>query len=151
MSDPILHFSWGETARRLAVEFDARLGSPAAEIVTFEATRRAIAVGVAMPGACARLPIGRLLEGGGAGRSPRVLERRAGDDFVACGRERSCRELARIDRVIVLGFTRCVNRVYVLQGAGDKMYAVHGLGAESVEAELVADMDAIASRLVEGL
>lgn len=57
------------------------------------------------------------------------------------------REVARVHRVIVLGILRCVNCVYLLQGPGQKLYAVHGVGAEGMQDELRADMDAIAARL----
>jgi len=149
MSDSILNASWRDTARRLASEFDERLGSPAAEIVTFEATQRAIAVGIALAGACARLPIGRLLESNSREMPLRGAFDRRIASAVTPTTEAAVREFARIHRVIVVGVTRCVNRVYVLRGSGDKMYALHGVGSEEVEADLLADMDAIAARLAE--
>lgn len=146
MSDPLLDSSWGETARRIASEFDERLGSPAKEIVTFESSQRAIAVGIAMAGSCARLPIGKLLDDAVSARGG-IAVRGCGQESEMIARDGALREVARVHRVIVLGLTRCVNRVYLLRGAGNKLYALHGLGAEDMQDELRADMDAIAERL----
>jgi len=146
MSDRSIDSTWGETARRIASEFDARLGSPASEIVTFESAQRAIAVSIVLAGACARLPIGKLL--GGKTR-PRKTRAARGTAPASRARQKAgtLREVARVHRVIVLGLLRCVNRVYLLQGAGNKLYALHGGGAEEMQDELRADMDAIAARL----
>ncbi len=146
MSDPLPESSWGETARRIATEFDERLGSPAEEIVTFESSHRAIAVGIALAGSCAQLPIGKLLDDAVGPRSRCRRPGGAPDDGSRVGEE-ALRELARVHRVIVLGLTRCVNRVYLLRGTGNKLYALHGLGAERMQEELRADMDAIVTRL----
>ncbi len=145
MSDRSTESTWGETARRIASEFDERLGSPAAEIVTFESSQRAIAVGIVLAGTCARLPMAKLL--GVAAKQRRSRGR--GRIRVTQVRRKAAalREVARVHRVIVLGIVRCVNCVYLLQGSGQKLYALHGVGAEDMQDELRADMDAIAARL----
>ncbi len=149
MSDRSIDFTWGETVRRIANEFDERLGSPASEIVTFESVQRAIAVGIVMPGSYARLPVSLLVGAKPKGGSARTRREKA--QRIQARRETGAwRELARVHRVIVLGAVRCVNRVYLLHGVGNKLYAVHGVGAEDVQDELRADMDAIAERLTGG-
>ncbi len=146
MSDRSIDFTWGGTVRRIANEFDERLGSPASEIVTFESAQRAIAVGIVLPGSYARLPVSLLL-GAKTKRGPSRARREKAPAARVRRKTGAWRELARVHRVIVLGAVRCVNRVYLLHGVGNKLYAVHGVGAEEVQDELRADMDAIAARL----
>lgn len=142
--------SWGQTAWRLASEFDQGLGARAEEIVTFEGPNRAIAVGITRPNRdpllanANRAPAGAVrLRGrfGGAARG-----RKSAAAF-APGLRSGFRELARIRRVIVIGQMRCVNLVQVVRGASNQVYALHGVSSELAASALRADMDAVISGL----
>jgi hypothetical protein len=132
------------TARRLAVEFDQRLGTHADEFIAFEAPGRAIAIGITMPPALLRTEDAVRL-----GWIPPAADdapAKSGRFDPVPGADR-LREVVTIERKIVLGGTSCLNLVQLLRRESGESYAVHGVASTSAESALRADMAAVVARI----